>query len=58
MDKLSGISEVVLVRKDKRIYRWASVSQEMWKLLKPFDILSLQTQLLKLPTDRLNRAQQ
>ena len=43
MDKLSGISEVVLVRKDKRIYRWTTVSREMQKLLKPFDILSLQT---------------
>ncbi|MCL6090817.1 MAG: hypothetical protein M1393_07245 [Candidatus Thermoplasmatota archaeon] len=43
MDKLSGISEVVLVRKGKRIYRWTTVSQEMQKLLKPFDVMSLQT---------------
>ncbi|EQB65826.1 MAG: Transposase [Thermoplasmatales archaeon E-plasma] len=43
MDKLSAISEVVLVRKGKRIYRWTTVSQEMQKLLKPFDLMSLQT---------------
>ena len=43
MDKLSRISEVVLVRKGKRIYRWTTVSQETQKLLKPFDVMSLQT---------------
>ena len=43
MDKLSGISEVVLVRKSNKIYRWTTVSQEMQKLLKPFDVMSLQT---------------
>ena len=43
MGKLSGISEVVLVRKGKRIYRWTTVSQEMQKLLKLFDVMSLQT---------------
>ena len=42
MDKLSGISEVVLIRKGSKIYRWTTVSQEMQKLLKPFDVLSLQ----------------
>ena len=43
MNKLSEISEVVLIRKNKRIYRWTTVSQEMQKLLKPFDAQSLQT---------------
>ena len=43
VDKLSGISEVVLVRKGRQIYRWTAVSQEIQKLIKPFDIMSLQT---------------
>ena len=43
VDKLSGISEVVLVRKGRKIYRWTTVSQEIQKLIKPFDIMSLQT---------------
>ena len=43
MDKLSEISEVVLVRKGNKIYRWTTVSQEIQKLVKPFDIMSLQT---------------
>ena len=33
MGKLSGISEVVLIRKGSKIYRWSTVSQEMQKLL-------------------------
>ena len=43
MDKLAEINEVVLVRKGNKIYRWTSVSQEIQKLVKPFDIMSLQT---------------
>ena len=43
VDKLSGISEVVLVRKGRQIYRWTTVSWEIQKLIKPFDIMSLQT---------------
>ena len=41
--KLSGMSEVVLVRKSRKICRWTTVSQEIQKLIKPFDIMSLQT---------------
>ncbi len=40
--KLSGISEVVMIRKGSKIYRWTTVSQEMQKLLKPFNVLFLQ----------------
>lgn len=42
MGKSSGISEVVLIRKGRNIYRWTTVSQEMQKLLKSFNVLSPQ----------------
>ena len=42
IEEASKIYEVELTSKDKKIYRWTHISKDIEKMIKPFNIVSLQ----------------